>query len=320
MGKRESASFVVSKQFEKFGTEIDFQIVVGNESKIVEARKNLERAEEKCDEIEKIFSRFDLKSELMVVNFSLGKSLAVSEKFLEVAKLALKYNKDTHGYFDPRIISQLENSGYEHDFKRIREAKISESKKDVDFKKELKKDLVIGEGEVVFNEKMDFSGIVKGFAVDQIAKFLSECGWKNFLVDCGGDMFFRGKDKNGKLWYVDIEGISYQTLMLELREKGIATSGIGKRKWEIKGKRFHHLINPKKCGQYCFDLKSVTVVADCACRADIWAKTLFVMGSKTAKNFAQENKLACAMLDYRGGIWISNEFKKYLHQKNVQEN
>lgn len=307
---------VISKQFKKFGTEIDFQIVVADKMEILAAQKDLETAQLKCDEIEKIFNRFDPKSELMKLNAQLGVVVKVSAQFLEIAKLVLKYNQETQGYFDPRVIGDLENSGYANDFEQISKAKFSENKKTVDYERALSEDLIIKDKEIIFKERMDFTGIVKGCAVDEIADFFRKCGWKNFLVDCGGDMFFSGKDKNDNPWYIDIEGVSYQNLMLELKEKAIATSGIGKRKWEIEGKRFHHLVNPQNNEQYCFDLKSVTVVADSTKEADVWAKTLFVMGQAEAKLFAQEKKLACCILAYNGNVWISNEFKKFLHKQN----
>ncbi len=308
---------VVRKQFKKFGTEIDFQIVVVDDSQISQAEKNLEQAEKKCDEIEKIFSRFRQDSEISKINSQLGIYFQASPQLLEIAKSALKYHEETQGYFDPRIISQLEDSGYASDFAQVGSVKLFEKKQEVDFRRQLESDLVIKNEQIAFFERMDFAGIVKGYAADQIADFFSSCGWKNFLVDCGGDMFFAGKDKNENPWYIDIEGIAYQNLMLELRQKGIATSGIGKRKWEIEGKRFHHLVNPKNPAQYSFELKSVTVVARSTCQADIWAKTLFIMGSAEAKEFSQEKELACAILDYRGGAWISTELKKYLYKNNA---
>lgn len=316
MGKENLESKVVRKNFQKFGTEVDFRIVVADESRVSEAEKNLVQAEKKCDELERIFSRFNRESELTRMNSRLEKHFQVSDQLLEVAGLALEYHRKTQGYFDPRVIVELEGSGYVESFEQIGNAKINDGTKRVDFKKELKADLIIKDGGLIFFERMDFNGLVKGFAVDQIATFLVDCGWRDFLVDCGGDMFFAGKDQNGNPWYVDIEGVPYEKLMVALASKGIATSGIGKRKWEIEGKRFHHLVNPKNPKEYDFNLKSVTVIADSVCEADVWAKTGFLMGSVVAKEFLQEKNIACAMLDYRGGIWISNEFKKYLYKKD----
>ena len=317
MEKNKLESKIIRKQFKKFGTEIDFQIVIADDSQISQAAHNLTQAKEKCNEIERIFSRFNQDSELMRINSQLGRKFQASAQLLEVAKLALKYYEKTQGYFDPRIIVNLEESGYGIDFGQIGNAKVLDEKKAVDFKKELKTDLIIDEDGVTFFERMDFAGIVKGFVTDQIADLFKSCGWKNFLVDCGGDMFFVGKNTGDNSWYIDIEGIAYQSLMLELDEKAIATSGIGKRKWEIEGRRFHHLVNPKNPEKYSFDLKSVTVVADRTQQADVWAKTLFIMENEVAKLFARENNIACAILDYKGGVWISTELKKYLYKKDV---
>ena len=313
MEKNNSEFQIVRRTFKKFGTEIDFQIVASGQAQILKAQKNLEQAQEKCVEIEKIFSRFDSASELAKINSQLGVSVPASKQMLQVAKLALEASEKTQGYFDPRIIGKLEEVGYAQSFEKISTAKLAEIGQAVDFKKELRKDLIVEDEKVIFYERMDFAGIVKGFATDQIATFFKDCGWQNFLVDCGGDMFFVGKDQNANPWYIDIEGIAYQNLMLRLDGQGVATSGIGKRKWEIEGKRFHHLVNPKKPEQFAFDLKSVTVVAASTGEADVWAKTLFVMGFSEAKKTAEEKALACAILDYRGGAWISTELKSYLY-------
>ncbi|MEI7621171.1 MAG: FAD:protein FMN transferase [Candidatus Moraniibacteriota bacterium] len=309
----------VSRQFEKFGTEIDFQIVVESQAQFLQAQKDLALAEEKCTEIEKIFSRFDQASELSKINTNLGVEFSVSPLFLEVAQLVLESYEKTNGYFDPRIIAELENTGYGQDFEKISSVEISQNKKVVDFEKSLSEDLKIENDKIIFQVRMDFTGIVKGFAVDHVAEFLTKRDWQNFVVDCGGDMFFAGKDKENKPWYIDVEGIPAQNLLLELQNCAIATSGIGKRKWEIAGQRFHHLINPKKIGQYSFDLKAVTVVAGQAWQADVWAKTIFVMGNERARQFTQANQLACALLDYRGGVWLSTEFKKYLYKKDEEK-
>lgn len=309
--------FLVRKEFSQFGTQVDFQIIVRSQSQVDAAKKTLDDAVEKCEEIERIFSRFDNESELMKFNKNLGTFFQASPLFWEVAKLALQYFDETRGYFDPRILSELEKSGYGKDFEKviIDGAKNEQSTDNSEYLSDLKRDIIFQDGKVLFRKRMDFTGVVKGFVVDKIAQMFASDGWKDFVVDCGGDMFFSGKDKKGGPWYIDIEGISYKSLMLKLENRGIATSGIGKRKWEIDGKRFHHLLNPKKLGEYSFDLKSVTVVASQTQQADVWAKALFVNGEDGARKFAQENKIACVILGYQGGVWISSELKQYLYKK-----
>jgi thiamine biosynthesis lipoprotein len=312
MSKDITDKIVVRREFRKFGTDIDFQIIVNDKSLIASAEKMLEDAEKKCDDIEKIFSRFDENSILMKLNANLGNFIEVPEIFLNVSMLVIKYYNETKHHFDPRIITQLEQSGYNVDFKEVAKVREVKDEKIVNFEKDLTDDLIIENDKVVFYERMDFTGIVKGFTVDYISNEFSKQGWENFLVDCGGDMFFSGNDKNGNPWYIDIEGIPYENLMLSLSGCGIATSGIGKRKWEVEGNRFHHLINPNDIGRYSFDLKSVTVVDVNTEKADVWAKTLYIMGKEEAKKFANEKNIAAAIIDYSGSAWISSELKKYL--------
>ncbi len=315
--KKEANAILVKKDFKNFGTDISLQLLVDNESKISEARKDLLTAENFCSEIEKIFSRFDLDSELMKINSQLGMEMLASDKLLAVAKSALKYYAETDGYFDPRIIEALENTGYDKDFQQIGQATVKEFNNSKYFDKNLAPDLELKDGKVIFNARMDFAGVVKGFAVDELANFFDSRGWKNFFVDCGGDMYFSGENKNSEPWYIDIEGASSQSVLIVLKNKGIATSGIGKRKWEAEGKRLHHLIDPKNPEKYSFDLKSVTVIADSTEEADVWAKTLFILGKDKIEKLVQEKKLACAVLYYNGNTWLSSEFKKYLFKKNA---
>jgi thiamine biosynthesis lipoprotein len=309
---------IVCKQFKKFGTDIDFQIVLGGGESVIQAQKDLAEMKDLLEVFENTFSRFDTKSELMHFNAHLGFKITPSEHFAKIAKLALNYYHQTGGYFDPRIITNLEKSGYNVDFALISSKSNTDIQKNtVLFEKDLTEDIVFFDKELVFKQRMDFTGIVKGFVVDYVSTELFARGWKNFLIDCGGDMFFAGNDKNGNPWYIDIDGISYNSMMLVLSEVGIATSGISKRKWEVEGKRFHHIVNPKNPEKYSFEVKSVTVVADSTCEADVWAKTLFIMGRQEAMQFAKEHDIAVVLLDYAGKAWVSSELKKYLLKKDV---
>ncbi|EKE10805.1 MAG: thiamine biosynthesis lipoprotein [uncultured bacterium] len=166
-------------------------------------------------------------------------------------------------------------------------------------------------GRILLLERVDFSGIAKGWITDRVADFLLGRGWKNFVVDSGGDMYFSGLNEKLEKWTVDIAGIPFEKLTLGFLNKAIATSGIGKRKWENGGGRFHHLINPKDPEDFSFDLKSVTVIADSVEEADVWAKTLFLMGKEKGIVYARKNSIGSIFLDYRGNAGISPAINGY---------
>lgn len=311
--KLRSFSDLVVSKFDAFGTEIELRIVVNGSDKIGLAKKHLEQAREMYEYFTKIFSRFDAESELAKLNGKLGIFSQVSIEMLEATQHCLKFNTETNGIFDPRIIGTLEAIGYKEDFKKGKFV-LCDDRQEKNKAGLLEEDLKIKDKEVFFGARMDFTGIVKGLVTDKVSKLLLEKGWGNFLVNSGGDMFLSGCDQNGNVWCVDVDGIPHEKIMFALSENGLATSGISKRKWEIAGQKFHHLINPKKPDNFLFNLKTVTIVADSTEKADVWAKTLFLMGREDAILYARENDLAAVILDYRGSAWISPKAKGFLYQ------
>ena len=297
------------KKFKALGTEIYFQLVCAEELK-EKAEKQLEVLQDFYFSVEKIFSRFDPKSELGQFNQNLGKFLKASPHFLAVAKKNLEYCALSNGLFDPRIIEILEFIGYEKDFrKNVPVANVENDFPKTIFPK-LENDLVIRGEEILFNRRMDFAGIAKGYVTDMAGGMLKRAGFQNFLIDSGGDMLAAGFSENGEAWKIDVEGIAKEKILIKLENEAIATSGIGRRKWESGEKRFHHLVNPKEPEKFNFDLQSVTVVAPSTTESDFWAKVLFLKGKDEGKRFANENKLKAIFLDYRSNVWVSREMKK----------
>jgi FAD:protein FMN transferase len=302
--------------FRSLGTDINIKIILAENRKSELAKKTLVNLEFFYTEKEKIFSRFDSESELSKLNRNTGKYVDVSCDIIEVAKKTLDYYKKTGGFFDPRVLEVLEGVGYDKDFKKINSSDNGDLKnlRHV-FHNKLKDDLKIENDKILFNRRMDFSGIAKGYINDKATDFLKNRGYKNFLVDSGGDMYAAGFDERKKPWEISIEGVDEDKLSFNLSNVGIATSGITRRKWEGEGKKFHHLINPKKPQEFLFDLKSVTVVDKNTEKADILAKTLFLMGKERGIEFSEENEIASIFLDYKGNIYLSKEIKKYLKNK-----
>lgn len=312
----EKEAFFANRKFKMLGTDIDLKIIFSDFGQKAEAEKTLTKAFDLYAQAEKKFSRFDQQSELCMLNKNLGKFVHVSSEMMEVVSRAVFYHKQTDGYFDPRIISALENFGYVDDF-----GKNDFTGELADFKEEylqskLEDDIEIDleNKSIKLKKRIDLSGIVKGHVTDKVADFFSTQGWENYYVDSGGDMFFAGRDEKSNPWLVDIEGVSKEKVILDVSDMAVATSGIGKRKWEKNGQRFHHLVNPKNPNKPSFDLKSVTVVADSVEKADIWAKVIFLMGREKALVLAKQNKVPFIMLYYSKGVFISKLMLQYLYE------
>ncbi|OGI25888.1 MAG: hypothetical protein A3J76_05150 [Candidatus Moranbacteria bacterium RBG_13_45_13] len=296
------------------GTDIYLELVLneGSGERIRKAECDLKEARDIYRKKEKIFSRFDPESELSRLNKKLSSWQDASPDMLYLSGRALYYNKISGGLFDPRIIDILERIGYCGDFKTRNFSSVRIPPLFSSLKTGLAEDLRLSGQKIFFGRRVDFSGIAKGYITDCVAKFLKKQGWKNFLADAGGDMNISGSNSRGKKWRIAIEGISEKKLTLETSNCGIATSGISRKKWQIKGKKFHHLVNPQNPNHFSYKLRTVSVIARSAEEADGRAKTLVLMGKKKGMEFANQNKIAAVFLDYRGNIFISAEARKYI--------
>lgn len=304
---------IFSQEFRALGTEIEIFLVIDREKNIEDAKDILEEIKKIYQDKEKILSRFSKESELSKLNSSLGIFKNSSSDILHLAQKSLEYYKESEGYFDPRILEILENVGYEKDFKTNFFPQKEIEKDKIFSKNKLTEDLKIEGEQVCFGRRMDFSGIAKGYITDFISQHLENSGWQNFLVDSGGDIFAKGKDEQKEKWGIEIEGITKEKIILSLEDSAVATSGITRKKWEMGGEKYHHLINPLHPYDFSFDLKSVTVMAEICERADVFAKVLYLMGQKRGMEYAKEKKIPAIFLDYRGNMYVSEKMKEIIN-------
>lgn len=296
--------------FKSMGTEVSFKVVSDSEARKDQIKKGI-KSIFKTSEAK--FSRFSDSSELSLINGNLNQELKISSEMLKILLLCEKFNKISGGYFDPRIIGVLKKIGYKKDFGK-KDFKLDKGKKVFDFKAPLDDDFKIDpqEGKIFLKKEIDTTGIVKGYTVDLAAKFLTGEGFKDFIVDAGGDMSIQGKNVYGKQWKIGVEGLAESQILLKLSGVGLATSGVNRKHWKINDKKFHHLINPLEPEKFSFDLKTVTVIRENTVEADGRAKSLFLMGKEKGLKFANQNKIKALFLDNNNNVYLSEAIKKHL--------
>ena len=109
------------------------------------------------------------------------------------------------------------------------------------------------------NVRIDLGGIAKGWMADRLSELLGG----HVLVNLGGDLFARGE------WPVGINGTTYL-----LRDLGAATSSTRKRRWGD----LHHVIDPRTGLPAASGIEEVSVVANTAFEAEVYAKTALIAG------------------------------------------
>jgi thiamine biosynthesis lipoprotein len=161
--------------------------------------------------------------------------------------------------------------------------------------------------------QLDFGGYAKGYALDRAAELLRENGIKDALVNIGGNIMALG-DHAGRPWRVGVDSPRGRGLLatLELEDgEAIGTSGDYRRYYEIDGKRYAHIIDPRT-GYPVSGVQSVTVLvpaqAGAGALSDAASKPIFIGGSGGWKNAAFRMGVSCAMLvDSEGVIHITPE-------------
>jgi FAD:protein FMN transferase len=147
---------------------------------------------------------------------------------------------------------------------------------------------------------LDLSSIAKGFAVDEIARWLTGEGITSYLVEVGGEMRVSGQSPRGDAWRVAIEqpeiGQFDIAQSIRLGNVGVATSGDYRNYFEIDGQRYSHSIDPRTGYPVAHELVSVTVVHPSTMLADAWATALTVLGAEQAWSVARAQGLAVYLI------------------------
>lgn len=155
----------------------------------------------------------------------------------------------------------------------------------------------------------DFNAIAQGYSVDVLSKYLKSKGVENFIVEVGGEMYVSGKNiLTNTLWTIGIdnplqqkeEGKRTLIAVIQLSDKGMATSGNYRKVWEDEttGEKYVHTINPKTGYTQLSDVLSVTVIADNAMQADGYATAFMVMGLKASQQFLLSHPELQAYFNY----------------------
>ncbi|NJA88441.1 FAD:protein FMN transferase [Rhodocyclus tenuis] len=148
-------------------------------------------------------------------------------------------------------------------------------------------EVVLKEGRVSSRSRgvaLDFGGYLKGVALDRGAAILRAHGVNNALINIGGNVMALG-DRYGRAWRVGIQHPRKPGPMATLAladGEAIGTSGDYQRYFELNGRRYCHLLDPRT-GEPASATEAVTIViprvADAGTRSDASSKPLFVAGA-----------------------------------------
>ncbi len=111
--------------------------------------------------------------------------------------------------------------------------------------------------------EIDFGGIGKEYAADRVATLFLERGLRHGLVNLGGDLRAIGPRADGSPWRVGIRHPRVPDAAVagfDLAAGALATSGDYERYFDIGGRRYCHIMNPRT-GMPVSHWQSISVVS-----------------------------------------------------------
>ncbi len=168
------------------------------------------------------------------------------------------------------------------------------------------------------NVALDFGGYLKGVALDRAANILRDMGIRNALINIGGNVMALGS-KEGRKWRVGIQHPRQPgplaTVMLEDGE-AIGTSGDYQRFFEVDGKRYPHLLDPRT-GYPADHTQAVTVLIPPDPKAgtlsDAASKPIFIAGPDGWRAMARQMNVGNVLrIDRDGRIFVTEALHRRL--------
>jgi len=267
------------------GTTYHIKVIAGYFDRTAGLKEKIDR---RLQEINDSMSTYKADSEISRFNSTQNtvNGFAVSEDFFNVIKTAEKLYQLTNGAWDGTVKRLVDLWGFgnpsaqqtipakENIDRLLAEAGFSHIEiSDTRYIRKKKASL-----------SLDLNSIAKGYAVDRIAAVIRASGIENFLVEIGGEVYASGVKKNRQHWRVGINRplkdapASQVYRAVTLQDLALATSGDYRNFFELEGRRYSHVLDPRTGYPVGNSVVSVSVIADTCMFADGLATALMVMG------------------------------------------
>ncbi len=243
-----------------------------------------------ADTYEHYFSRTLEGSDIYQINHADGAPVEVHDETAELIRAGIKYGELSDGSFDITIGALTDlwdipnNTGDIPD-----EAAIRKAVDTVDYTQ------ILVEGNSVTmkdpDAKLDLGGIAKGYAADQMKKYLNAHGAHEGFINLGGNVLTLGEKSDGSPYHIGIrkpfseEGETITAV--DVADQSIVTSGRYERYFEKDGHIYHHILDPFTGYPYDNDLNGVTILSDSSMEGDALSTICFALGMEKGMEFIQ---------------------------------
>jgi len=248
----------------------------------------LERAERRVLELDEALSAFRPESEVSLLNASAGcKEVSVGLDTMFLLKESKRYSELTDGAFSvtTRPLSALwelnARCGAVPSRAEIEQAMLLICDGDIALDDEAGTAMLKR-----FGQAVDFGGIAKGYAADEVRRILLEGGVTSALINLGGTVISLGRERSVGIQHPDrCTGIAMGRVTM--LDNCAVTSGDYERYYEVEGVRYHHILDPRTGYPSRSNLRSVTLIGESAMELDALSTAIFALGAEEGLPLAE---------------------------------
>lgn len=287
---------------------IPYRIIIGTHLSPDEKKEVQEIANEVFQSVNSIYNHYNPHSEISKINASRSwEPIPLSLELAEAFYLADRVYRETDGRFDPTVLT-LQKVWQEYLDKGQQAPNVNERK--ISWKQVHLKDSTITKK--IVEIQFDLTGLAKGLCVDKITDALLQAGYKNFLVDWGGEIATRGEHPEKRPWrlYISHFGKNESDTnlgIIEMQDNAVATSGNYLQQWHVQDKVYTHVFDPeigKPLEVTPEAVSSVSVLAPSCAYADALATSIMLFKNiETAKGWSEEFTLTHPDVN----IWLADK-------------
>ncbi len=257
-------------------------------------QKIVSEAFDEVDRIDRLMSHYKKESPLSLINSEAAAEQPVKtdpELFSFLVECQ-KYSRISAGAFDITVGPLMKSWGFfrgegrmpaDAELRKVRQ-KIGYQKLKLDEKNRTVEFLRAG-------MELDLGGIAKGYAVDRVVKILKKHQITKALISAGGSTIYAlGAPPEKPAWEVQIQDpldARKIALTVLLKNQALSISGSAEKFFELDGKRYSHIMNPRT-GKPVMNMLSVAVITKTGTAGDALDNIFYVAGVQKSRMYLRQ--------------------------------
>lgn len=302
-----------------FGTTVKKTIYMDSVSDRQEVSDSID---ELLKDLDERISYRNTSSEIAIFNkaYAVDGIITFSPDIKEYISRELEISNETEGAFSPCILPISLLWGIEDGYSKppsrdeLDEALLHIDPTDIE---------IVDDGVIFHNDgmKIDFGAVGKGIAADKVIDELSKRKVPGAIVSIGGTIAVYGDKGKGRPWHVGVQdprGDEGKVLGVLAVTGGdvVSTSGDYEKYFEIGGKRYHHIFDPKTGYPADNGLISVTICTNDGFLSDALSTACFVMGLDKGLQYAEDKGVDAIFVTAEKKVYITKSLKNRFDIRN----